>query len=258
MNQFVSAAIGGSGKKLSRNRHHLGLGRKRALHERLIRLEQAVEQQSNRIRRLRFTAVSLFGRRFLWSRARIKQGIHDRNACHSIRQTVMDADDQPGALVFVTMYKRKVPQRPAAIQRRADNLRGHRLQVGIRSPLENNSVNVVSDVEVRIEFPSWQAEVEGREYRTLLVARKEVEFRLDIFSAGVDRDRAIELAGTGNVQRLTFALQIQKECVSPRQRINPAGLRHGDPLVQPLVASGTRHLSSNSGGADRNHEPAYF
>src|SRR5271165_2598823 len=128
----------------------------------------------------------------------------------------MNADNQAGSMLLESLHQCKVPQGPAAIQSRADDSGRHRLQVTVRSPLEHDSVNVVSYIEVGIELPGWQPHVEGGEDRALLVAGNEIELRLDVLSAGVQRDGALELARARDIERLPFAFQIQKERVPPR------------------------------------------
>ena len=82
-----------------------------------------------------------------------------------------------------------------------------------------NLVNVVEDIEIRIQLPRRQSKMESGKYRSLLVSRDEAELRLNELGASPPGNLALKFAGRRDVDGLAFALQVQEERVSPRKRM---------------------------------------
>src|SRR5450755_2117065 len=96
----------------------------------------------------------------------------------------MQADDESCAVAREPAHKSEVPQGPLAVQRRANDVRGYCLQIGVCSRFEYHLANVVANVKIGIEFPGRQAQVERGKHRTLLIARNEIQPRLNMLGGG--------------------------------------------------------------------------
>ena len=126
--------------------------------------------------RRRVDRLRLLARWWQRNRALVHQHIHDADAGDSVGQTVMDARDHGGAIAFQSAHNRQVPQRLAAIQMRADDLRGQRFQFTLRTSAQGYLADVIANVELGIELPGRQTNVEWRKYNVLPVTRDQRNF----------------------------------------------------------------------------------
>ena len=210
----------------------LGLQPERAFDRGDVRLQQAVEKLSALIAYRRSRQWRLLPSKRLRHGAWIHQNIHDGQASHSIGQAMMDADNHAGAIAFQSAHQRKVPQGPRTIEVSAQDLRSHGLQFALRPMPQTHLADVIANVEIRIELPARQADIEWRKGNVLPVARNQGELGLDKVAARFERDRALEYADARNAQRLTGALEVQKQGISPGERIVWLRLRHDDSLLK--------------------------
>ena len=77
----------------------------------------------------------------------------------AIRQAVVDANDNPGAIAFQPMHQGDVPQRMLPVHHLAQNLRGNSFQLSVGTMLQRDLANVVADVEVWVVFPGRKTNV---------------------------------------------------------------------------------------------------
>src|SRR5271170_6207771 len=118
----------------------------------------------------------------------------------------------------------------------AHNLRSQGLQVALASLSQTHLVDVIANVEVGIELPAGQADIEWRKDNVLPIARDHREFGLDKIAARFERNRALEYTDARDAQRLTRTLEIQKKGVSPGKRIVWLSLRHNGSLPRWAIA----------------------
>ncbi len=156
--------------------------------------------------------------------------VHRAHAGNSVGQAVVDASNHSGAAAL-ERREREVPQRPLAVQPGADNRPGQFFEFLFRTVLERHLVNVVSDVERWIELPARKPKIERRKHHPLPVTGNERQFRFDVGHAVGEIDLTLKHADPGDVQRLSLALNIKKECVSPGEGIILGLVRHTRNLV---------------------------
>src|SRR5271167_110308 len=149
-------------------------------------------------------------------RAGIHDDIHHANAGNSVRQTVMDSSHHSGAPALQPRQS-EIPERPLSIQTLAHDLPGQRLEFVLRPALECYSSNVVPNVESRIELPTRKAELERNRHHALTIAGNQRKLRFDVCAAVRELYLALEYADPCDIERLTGAFDMQKQCVSPRE-----------------------------------------
>src|SRR5215469_1823666 len=158
-----------------RNIEHLGLSGERTLKERMVNLQEAVQQNGNRICGLRFFRLSFLARQLLRSRARIQQHVHNAYARHAVGQAVMNAEDDGATISLESAHQGEVPKRMSSVQMRANHSGHLPLEIGVCPVSEHDLTYVVTNVEVRVRLPCGQANVEGRKHGALLVTRDEMK-----------------------------------------------------------------------------------
>src|ERR1700752_4530039 len=115
--------------------------------------------------------------------AGIHEGIQQFHAGQSVGQTVVHAGDDPRTIVLQSPDQSEVPERALPVEHWSQDLSGNGFELGIRPVFERYLANVVAYVEVRIEFPTGQAEVERRGHHSLTIARNDLQLRLDKLGA---------------------------------------------------------------------------
>ena len=89
---------------------------------------------------------------------------------NAIGQTVMQADDQPGASTFQSAHQRQVPQRMLPVHHGAEEFSSNSFQFRLSTMLERHFAHVTADIELGIVFPTGKPEAEGRGHDTLEIA----------------------------------------------------------------------------------------
>ena len=137
----------------------------------------------------------------------------------------MDSSHDSGAPAFQPRQS-EIPQRPLPVQALAHDLPGQRLEFLLRPVLEFHLANVVLNVELRIELPTRKAKIERGSHRTLAVAGNQRKLRFDKRAAVGQLYLALEHADARDIERLTRALDVQKQRVAPGEGIVPVPVRH--------------------------------
>ena len=97
----------------------------------------------------------------------------------------------------------------------AYDLPRQRLEFVLRPVLELYLSNVVPDVELRIELPTGKAKIERGRYHMLTIAGNKRKLRFDERTAIRELYLAFEDADACDIERLTWAFDMQKQRVAP-------------------------------------------
>src|SRR5579862_627209 len=134
------------------------------------------------------------------------------------------------------------------VHHRAQDLPRKRLQLCVGTVLECHFAHVPANIEGRVVFPGWKANIKERGHHSLEVAGNKWQLRLDKLDESLERDLSLKNTDTGHVEGHALAFQMEENSIPPGKAvILLLALHRSSPSQLPIVSRRTiAHLRSRT------------